>query len=693
MYRVIGREKISGSRFGRYLVEFSVKWPPGADYLYLVAPFTSFFPGRFELAREGERGRVFVPLWEGFYPYRYAATCGVSLLDDENPSRVKLRLWPESSSEEEFSLAEVGVGEHLRSVRERRLEPELVVHDERDPVFISKYLGYTVLRLKAPAGVLSRVYAEPAPGRIVEMEKYLGTELVDYFQGILDGDVREYRFILEVGGEKVYYGEEGLGDEKPIRPAKLCGVDEASWYIGCTYYLVFPDSFTRRGVSVAGSRPRARLGGTLRDIAESLDYIASLGVDAIYLTPIYKSVSYHGYDVIDHKEVDESLGGWGDWDRLVSEASKRGLKIVVDIVAHHVSPCSYEFRRAVLDDCPEYRDWFRFYNGQGGAEVELLKKFVSGGCREFPGELRGRRPFYETFLCNWGMPKLNYGNKRVVERLVDVASFWLERGASGLRIDVGHAIPDDALRQLYARVKELKRDAPVILEVSKGVAFYPYGITSDSAMNYDLRELLLAFVVSRSMDAESFVRRLKELYVSVPVFAANSMYNLLGSHDTPRIATLADKCGHECLELLYVILFSLPGSPSIYYGDEVGTRGGHDPDNRLLMVWEEEKWDRSLFCLVRRLAMLRKTLAPLRLGFFDTSPLGPSSISVFREWRGEEVRVVVSVDDSQAIQLGDKYFDVLGNKPVESVELQPYSWRILYRRKKHLDFLLLSPQE
>ncbi len=681
MYRVLGRERIAGSRYGRYLVEFSTKWPQEADYLYLVAPFTSFFPGRVELAREGERGRAVVQLWEGAYPYRYASTCGITLLDDENPSRVRLKLWPDSSSEEEFSLAEVGVEDFLRSVREGALRPELVVHDERDPAFVSRYLGYTVIRLKAPAGVLGRVYIELPSGRRVEMEKYLSTGLADYFQGIVDGNVEGYRFLLEAGSERVYYGEEGVGDEKPIRPAKVYGVDEAPWYIGCMYYLIFPDSFTRKRIPVAGSRPRARLGGTLRDIAESLDYIASLGVDAIYLTPIYKSTSYHGYDVIDHKDINESLGGWSDWDALVGEASRRGLRIIVDLVAHHVSPCSSEFRRAVLDGYPEYRDWFRFYSGRMGSEVELVRKFVSEGCRELPSELRGKRPFYETFLCNWSMPKLNYRNRSVVERLVDVALFWLERGASGLRIDVGHAIPDDALRQLYARVKELKRDAPVILEVSKGVVFYPYGVTSDSAMNYDLRELLLAFIVSRSIDAETFVERVKELYVNLPVFAANSMYNLLGSHDTPRIATLAEKCGHRCLELLYVALFSLPGSPSVYYGDEVGMRGGHDPENRLPMVWEEEKWDRSLLHLIRRLATLRKELTPLRLGFFDASPLGPSSVSLLREWRGEEVRVIISVADSGVVRLEDTYTEVTENRLVDAVELEPYSWRVLYRRK------------
>jgi len=682
MYRVLGRERISGARFGRYLVEFSLKWPEGVEYLYLVAPFTSYFPGRVELRREGERGRVVVSLWEGSYPYRFSSTCGFTVLDVENPSRVMVRLWPDSGVEEEFSLAEVGVADYATAAREGRLVSELLVHDERDPSFVSRYLGFTILRFKAPTRLLDRVYVEINDGKRVEMQRYVSTELVDYFQGVVSGEVKGYRFLLDAGGERLYYGQNGLGDESYIRPGEIVGLDEPYWYVGSTYYLIFPDSFTRSKVSIAGgSRPRARLGGSLRDVAESLDYIASLGVEAVYLTPIYRSVSYHRYDVIDHTEVDEDLGGWEGWSRLVKEAERRNIRIVVDIVAHHVSPCSPEFLRA-LSEGGEYKDWFRFFSSFDEREAELLRTFTAGGCREFPAELRGRMPFYETFICNWGMPKLNYSNQRVVERLCQVASFWLTQGASGLRIDVGHALPDAALKQLYSTVKGLKRDAPVILEVSKGVVYYPYGVTADSAMNYDLREALLDFIVYRNTDAVSFVRRLKELYARIPVFAASSMYNLLGSHDTPRIATLAERCGSGCLRLLYVVLFALPGSPSIYYGDEVGMRGGGDPDNRLPMLWDEEKWDRDLQCLIRRLAFLRRSLAPLRLGFFDARVTNEGAVAIMREWRGEEVMVVFNAGEKEISAPIDGYATVLASDSAGEKVLKPYSWRILHKVKK-----------
>jgi glycosidase len=680
MYVVKGREKIRGRRLGKFIVEFSCGWPRGTSYLYLVSSFTSFFPGRVELIREGGRGRAVVKLWEGVYPYKFASTCGLSFPDEENPSKVRLKLWPDAGFAEEFSLAAVGVSEFLRASREGRVAPELVIHDDSDPSFISYYLGYTVVRLRAPKSTLSRVLLETGGGEVVLMERVHTNVWADYFQGVVKGKIGSYRFILEHGSGREYFGLGGFGDEEFISPKRITCVDEPYWYIGATYYLVFPDSFTHAGRVIERGRPKLRLGGRLKDITQSLDYIASLGVSAIYLTPIYKSSSYHRYDVIDHKSVDDDLGGWDDWLELVREAGKRGIKVVLDIVAHHVSLRSREFSEAILSGNSPYRKWFRFYGEPSAKSIEALKKLVAGESRELPEELRGSHPFYESFMCNWLMPKLNYSNPQVTERLVDVALFWLERGAGGFRVDVGHAIPDHVLQVFYGKVKEKCGDCVVILEISRGAHFYPLGISADSAMNYDLRSLLLDFFVYKSISAACFASSIKELYMSVPIHAANSMYNLLGSHDTPRIATLCAECGASCLEALYVALFTLPGSPSIYYGDEVGMRGGGDPDNRLPMVWDEEKWDKELLSLIRRLSALRRRLKPLRLGFFDAEALGGEAVRLVRWWEDEEVVVLLSRGSARA-ELPREYFDVESWEQVGEVVLEPYSWRILYRRK------------
>uniref|UniRef100_A0A7J3X766 Glycoside hydrolase family 13 protein n=1 Tax=Thermofilum pendens TaxID=2269 RepID=A0A7J3X766_THEPE len=679
MYEVKGRERVRGERLGRYVVEFSCRWPSEVGHLYLVSSFTSFFPGRVELTREGQRGRAVVKLWEGVYPYRFASTCGVSFPDEENPLRTTVRLWPDMDYTEEFSLAAVGVQELLRASREGELSPDVVVHDERDPAFISYYLGHTVVRLKAPRGVLTRVFIETRGGTAAPMERFCSNEWVDVFQGMVVGRIEPYRFVLEADGEKVLFGDNGLGDEEYISPERVVGVDEPRWYLGATYYLVFPDSFTRSS-GILERRPRSRLGGRLKDITSGLDHVASLGVDAIYLTPIYRASSYHRYDVADHTAIDESLGGWEDWFELVREAGGRGIRLVLDIVAHHASPCSREFSEALLNPASPYRSWFRFFREPCESEVEALRRYVSEGCRELPRELWGRRPFYEAFMCNWLMPKLNYSNPEVVERLLGIAAFWLERGAGGFRVDVGHAIPDHVLRAFYEKVKEVCRDCVVVLEITKGAGLYPLGIVADSAMNYDLRALLLEFLVYGTIDAAQFVERVKELYASMPVHVAHSMYNLLGSHDTPRIATLCEKCGARCLRALYVALFATPGSPSIYYGDEVGMRGGGDPDNRLPMVWNEEVWDKELLSLIRRLSALRRRLKPLRLGFFDAEPIGGEAVKLTRWWEGEEVVVLLSRGPAGA-ELPKEYLDVESGKLVGEVALEPYSWRILYSRK------------
>ncbi|MEZ0346323.1 MAG: alpha-amylase family glycosyl hydrolase [Infirmifilum sp.] len=680
MYKIIGRERLAEKRLGKYLVEFTHPWPPGIDHLYLVSSFTSFFPGRVELTREGDRGRVIVSLWEGTYPYRFASTCGYSTIDAENPRKANLRLWPDSEGIEEYSIAEVGLQEYRSAQNGGALPWELVVHDERDPAFISYFLGYTVTRIKAPRGLLERVYIEGVNGKINEMSRFHSNDYVDYFQGVIPGKITAYRFILESSGEKIYYGKNGLGDEEYITPGRVTSIESAEWYYGCNYYLIFPDSFTRRPLPHENNRPKIKLGGKLKDITESLDYLHSLGIEAIYLTPIYEAKSYHRYDVINHKSIDPDLGSWEEWAELVEKAREKGIHLVVDIVAHHASPCSAEFTDALLNPESPRRKWFRFHSSASSEDEKALKMFVKEGCKEFPAHLRGKRPFYETFFCNWGMAKLNYSNDEVVERLKDIALFWLEKGASGIRIDVGHAIPDQALTQLYENIKK-RKDAVVILEVSKGANFYPYGLTGDSAMNYDLRELLLDFLLYRRIRAPELVKGLKELYVNIPLFSANAMYNLLGSHDTPRIATLAERCNGECLEPLYVLLFSLPGSPAIYYGDEIGMQGGPDPDNRLPMVWDEQKWNRRLHCLIRRLALLRRETKPLRYGFFDADALSESAVAVYRWWGEEQVSLFLNTGEKILVELPGEHIDMWSGEHVETLKLGTNEWRLLYKKK------------
>ena len=682
MYKIIGQEILHGKRYGKYIVEFSCQWPSEAEHLYLVSSFTSYFPGRFVLSRHDDRGKVVVKLWEGVYPYRFASSCGTILLDSENPKKIKMKTWPDSEEEEEFSLAEVGVKEYLAAIENGKLEPELIIHDENDPAFINFYLGYTVIRLKTPKNVIENAYVETKNFGSIKMEKFYQNYLTDHFQAIVKGKVNSYRFLLETKNDRIYFGLNGLSDEEFITLENIIGISEPYWFIGSFYYLIFPDSFTRRKVALKGGRPRRRLGGSLKDISESLDYLKSLGVDAIYVTPIYKASSYHRYDVIDHEAIDEDLGSWSDWYNLVREAETRGISIMLDIVAHHLSPCSKEFRNAILDNNSKYRTWFKFKSNFEEEELTTLKEFVEKGCSDFPSELREKTPFYETFLCNWGMPKLNYSNPEVVQRLVNLASFWIKRGARGLRIDVGHAIPDEALRLAYREVKRQCEECTVILEVSRGVKYYQYGLTADSAMNYDLRGLLLDFFVRKSINAYELVKGIKEIYLSIPLYAANSMYNLLGSHDTPRIATLSAACGDACLKTLYVALFTMPGSPSVYYGDEIGMTGGNDPENRLPMVWDELEWKRDLLCLIKSLSHLRKELSPIRLGFFDARPIRDDAFFIRRWWENEEALIFFSRDRGLEVELPDEYIDVEAGERLRKIELKPYSWKILFAKKE-----------
>jgi hypothetical protein len=159
LYEVVGRERVGRSRYSRYIVMFSTRWPEGARSVYLVSTFTSLYPGRFELARFRDKGFLMLSLWDDLYPYWFSVN-GFSLdLDGDNDERVQVRL---AGLERplEASLARIGVNDYAMASSGLRDWVDLVVHDERSPIFISKMEEYTVLRLWLPRGVVDNVILE-----------------------------------------------------------------------------------------------------------------------------------------------------------------------------------------------------------------------------------------------------------------------------------------------------------------------------------------------------------------------------------------------------------------------------------------------------------------------------------------------------------------------------------------------------
>ncbi|MEZ0289887.1 MAG: glycoside hydrolase family 13 protein [Sulfolobales archaeon] len=658
MYIVLGRERLGDLRFGRYIVRFATKCPEDSNVrIYLLSNFTAFFPGRIELKKRS-RGlcEAEVLLFEGEYPYVFVDSYWNFKQDPDNKVSREIDFYGRRII---FSIAEIGLERLERIVRSGAVYPEYIEHYERDPAYMSRYLEHYILRLRSLRDRVKKAYVEidsSGDREILEMEKIYEDKYYEYYEAVVSKRFDKYRFILDLGGEKILYGTDGLYSEEFFEAKNVAGVEKPYWWLGSVYYQIFPDSYYNADPSndppskispEKVPRERGFIGGDLKGVIEKLSYIKSLGVDAIYLTPIYKSPSYHRYDVIDYKLVDPYLGSLEDFKKLLQEAHDRGLKIVLDIVPNHASPCSPYFLEAVREGANS-ENWGLFKFTVGDIEsvepgvLGAFYKYVESMCRDLPSELRDRKPFYESFIGSWAMAKWNHNNPRVEEFFKEVITYWLSMGVDGFRVDVGHGLPDHFLQSLYRHlVSEGGRDKIFILEIMGELRHYPLGVIADSAMNYELRGWVLDFFLYKSIDAYEFVSRLYSQYSSQPYYTLNSLYNLLGSHDTPRIYTLS---GGDIGVLLsmYTFLFTIHGSPAIYYGDEIGLEGGGDPDNRRYMEWREEKWVKILLEHVKRLALLRRSLRPLRVGLTRVRALDRDTIAILRYVEEESVLSIVT---------------------------------------------------
>jgi glycosidase len=671
VYKILRRIKLHGKRYGKYVVRFETNWHRDAKRMYLVSIFTSYFPGRFEMKKREDKAILTVQLKEGIYPYLFFNDKFEAYLDLDNPKKEPIKI---ESKEIDFSIAEVGIDQLMNAYNEGGFHPDLIIHDEYDPSFVSYFLDHTVIRLTTMKDEVKEVFIEyEQKGQIrrEQARKLFSDEYRDYYEAILEGHVSKYRFLLNVGSFTRYFGLEGIDDKKFIT-TNVIGLSNLEWWLGCIYYLIFPDSFDSEThydfIEKSKEIPRGRiyLGGDLRGIIRRLDYLKELEIEAIYLTPIYKAMSYHRYDVIDHFCIDSYLGDLEDFSELVKSAHENSIKIILDLVIHHSAPLAPMFLDLIENKRSKYKNWYRLRKDPHRLPVYIMNDFLeflrTGNLSK---RLLNEKPFYEAFFSSWKMPKFNHKNPEVLDYFKKIVRFWLEKGVDGFRIDVAHAVPDHFLEEIYNEVKKYGNDKVVILEISYGLDHYPLGKIADSAMNYDLRRLILDFFLYKKISSHAFVAKLMQQYFSLPYFVSNSLYNLLGSHDTKRIYSIVEK-SKEILYNMYAFLFANYGSPSLYYGDEIGMEGGEDPDCRRAMIWDESQWDKELMHFIKQLIELRKRLKVLRYGFFECEAIDEDSFKIIRSYGNEKFialfnraseKVLKIVLDSNYLNLFNNHID------------------------------------
>lgn len=444
------------------------------------------------------------------------------------------------------------------------------------------------------------------------------------------------------GGLGEVFSNEPVGFQITVYERDLSVPD---WLADAVFYQIFPDRFASSGRidpsdcgRVNGTIRRYKswdaiphyekdengdikiwdfLGGDLYGITDKLDYISGLGANTIYLNPIFEAASNHRYDTADYKNVDPILGGNEAFDALTEEAKKKDIKIILDGVFSHTGCDSIYFDRygnyggvgAYRNPESRYRSWYRF-KGNNDDAYECW-----WGCKDLPN-VNEMDPDYMSYMVEGDDSVLNH---------------WFRKGVSGFRLDVADELPDAFIRAVrYCADRQTDGEKRVLIgevwedasnKISYGVRRqYFTAAELHSVTNYVFHDRLVEFLTGK-ISSQVLWARLLSLYENYPRHNFYAALNMTGSHDVERLFTMflkstgQDREKARRLQLAYAaVLFTFPGVPMIYYGDETCLEGEKDPDNRRPYPWGRE--DREMIEAFSALAHLRRALPVLRRGVF-----------------------------------------------------------------------------
>lgn len=487
-----------------------------------------------------------------------------------------------------------------------------------------------------------------------------------------------YYFILIDGYDRVYYGNNdehlgGIGQIYTYNPVpyqitiyKKSNLPD--WYKEGIIYQIFVDRFCNGNDDGSINNPKKNsfiygrwddtpvyikdyqgrtirwdfYGGNIRGIIKKLDYIKSLGVNIINLSPIFKSSSCHKYDAGDYDIIDEMFGTEEDFKELCEKAKSKDIKIILDGVFSYTSSDSRYFNKAGNYDeigayqspNSKYHNWYKF----------------------------NRYPY--GYECWWGIegrPNINVMHNSYIDFLVNrddsIIKKWIDLGASGWRLNVTDELPDEFIEIIRDRLDTLDKETVLIGDVwddaSNKISYskkrrYLYGKEIQSVTNYPLRESLINFTRGY-IKSDKLKKKVMSLYENYPreVFLGN--INLIGTSDTERILTVLDG-NMRCLKIIVALQFTIPGVPLIYYGDETGVTGGKDPDNRKSYPWENE--DVDLIGFYKRIAHIRNGQDALKKGDFNIFDTEEDIFAFERVYENERIVVVVNISNAQKVVRG-----------------------------------------
>ena len=548
------------------------------------------------------------------------------------------------------------------------MDKDAIIHRPMSEYAFGTDENTTVFRLRCASGGAERCtlwYGDtscpetPVPFYPAPMRLLFRGENCDWWEAELHGKFHRLYYYFELSGGETLFFSGGVFLSTPSEErseyfkfpfnhrADITRVPD--WANDAVVYNIFPDSFASSKCAVTGvgsekrlgcALSRSRLGGTINGIRSNLDYIASLGVNCLYLNPVFAAGQYHKYDTIDYLHIDPCFGTDEDFRALVDESHVRGIRVILDGVFNHCGAQFFAFRDVLeKQGQSRYAGWFY--------RLQFPVRYPDAG----------EKPNYECFCYERLMPKLDTANPEVRDYLCGVGEHWLrEYGTDGWRLDVADEVDDAFWREFRRRCKAVKSDALLIGEVWGDARHWLGGDMLDSAMNYDFRNHCRHFFAEGNIDARTFAGRCADMLMRCKRQTASVQLNILDSHDTGRFLSL---CGGDTRRLKLAVLFMccFVGMPCIFYGDELGVEGQDELDYRRAMPWQDGDLDMLRF--YREVIALRRAHPALRHGELRFLRAEPGEyVLVFERKTGVE-RLVITINASDKHNL-----------------LPPFSWDI-----------------
>lgn len=497
---------------------------------------------------------------------------------------------------------------------------------DKDRLMISLKTGYDVTAVELcygdpfSAGIMGG--AEQWQGESVSMERDGELALWQIWSVVIRPQYKrcKYYFVLHAGEETYYLLEDGCcTKERFFMPGRKLQyfffpwmnasdiMETPDWAANTIWYQIFPDRFcngdAKRDPEWVKPWKCEKVsyfdvyGGDIQGIRKKIPYLKELGITGIYLTPIFASDTNHKYNTTDYHRIDEAFGSEEDLKEMIKEAHDAGIRVMLDAVFNH-SGSGFAPWQDVLKKGPdsEYYDWF----------------FVN----EWPFDQKKwdtRDGKIYSFAFASGMPKLNTNHPKVVAYFTELCSYWLrEWGIDGIRFDVGNEISHSFLKQLRMELKKINPEVYLLGEIWHDSLSWLMGDEYDSVMNYPFSQSINDFYVDKTMTAKEFEYAVTRCYHMYSQQVNRVLFNLLDSHDTERLFTRVGNIGAFFQQL--AILFTMEGSPCIYYGTEIAMQGAHDPDCRRCMPWDDieaGKFD-DITEQVKKLIAIRKNYPAAR---------------------------------------------------------------------------------